>query len=250
MALSRIVRFASIVLIGAGGEMAAGQEPSPDHVFDSYLRYTEASALLEKTIFKLDVALLTLRLGPETTSELEGLLRARGSQAMSEDELVELAVHTRNSSARLRFLRGIGFERFLDGIRDSLEAARRAGWVDQAFERTLSDGFPIWYSPLRDRGVKEGDAMFYFIRGDTLRTVFRTRDGRNVVDHVDVSSMAVLSVMGGFLAPESDFRDGLLDTLSQAISPDPGEPRGGRGPLTPRDGRGVLPTVSRPRTFR
>lgn len=228
MVFTRVFVFASIMLVWMGNGVTEGQEVYADSVFESYDRYTEASALLEKTIFRLDVALLTLRLGPETTFELENLARAQGGGAIDEDELVEVAIRTRGSSARLQFLRDLGFDRFLDGIRNGLDAAKKAGWVDQEFAFSLSANFPLFYSSLRERGVKEGDTMFYFIRGDTLRTVFRTMDGETVVDQTDVGSMAVLSVMGGFLSPESDFHDKLLESLVQAVLPD--SARAGDGP--------------------
>jgi hypothetical protein len=217
MVLVQLLLPAGLLLAGLGRQEITGQSVSPDSVFAAFGAYTEATALLEKTIFKFDVALLTLRLGPETTAQLGEAARARGVEAMDEAEVAELAIRSRDAAARLEFLRGIGFQRFLDGIRDGLEAATKAGWVDREFARDLSEAFPRFYAPLRERGVEGGDAMFYFIRGDTLRTVFQTREGKTVVDQIDVGSRAVLSVLGGFLSPGSDFRKGLLESLLRAI---------------------------------
>ncbi|MFC1662290.1 hypothetical protein ACFL3S_12705 [Gemmatimonadota bacterium] len=217
----RIGLFSFGILVGIGGQAIAAQEISPDSAFLSSGSYTEASTLLEKTIFRVDAAILTLRLGAETTSALRDLVRQNQAPESVEERVVALVVRARDASARLQFLRGIGFERFLNEIRDGVETSRKAGLVDRAFARSLSDSFPVWYSPLRDRGVRDGDAMFYFISGDTLRTVFRTGNGEVLVDEINVGSMPRLSVLGGFLGPGSDFRRGLLESLSRAISGDP-----------------------------
>lgn len=88
-----------------------------------------------------------------------------------------LAVQTRDAWASLSFQRDVDFDRFLDGIRDGINVARKAGLVEPAFARSLSDSLPAWYASLRVRGVRDGDVMMYRINGDTLRTVFRTVDG-------------------------------------------------------------------------
>ncbi|MCJ7630361.1 MAG: hypothetical protein MUO50_18460, partial [Longimicrobiales bacterium] len=136
------------------------------------------SALLEKTIFRIDVARLRLRFGAETALGLESLLDGRPRSESLADTAVGLAVQTRDAWASLSFQRDVDFDLFLDGIRDGIKVARKAGLVDPAFARSLSDSLPAWYASLRVRGVRDGDVMMYRINGDTLRTVFRTVDGQ------------------------------------------------------------------------
>lgn len=203
--------------------------------------HAHAEALLEKTLFRIDVARLDLWFGEETAAALKIL----GAQGLGEEPGPEpvtfLALESSRAWARLRFLRDIGFRRFLDGIRESLEAARRARLVEDGFARTLSDSFDVWYDPLRERGVRDGDEMIYLIRQDTLRTVFRTVDGRILVDHVDVGTQPRRAVLGGFLAPGSDFRDGLLETLRVVGDPVAGGLAGAREPAVPRFPSGTGP---------
>lgn len=61
--------------------------------------------------------------------------------------------------------------------------------------------------------MKDGDTMTYRIRGDTMRIVFRTRKDSVMVDQRAVGRQSRLSVLGGFLSPGSEFREGLLDSL-------------------------------------
>lgn len=173
----------------------------------------EASALLEKTLFRIDVARLNLQFGGDTAARLEALLEAAGPETSLADSVAEVAIHSRDATARLTFLWGIGFDRFMENVQRSVKVAREAGLLDPGFARSLSDSLPGWYAPIRERGVKDGDTMTYRIRGDTMRIVFRTRKDSVMVDQRAVGRQSRLSVLGGFLSPGSEFREGLLDSL-------------------------------------
>jgi hypothetical protein len=182
---------------------------------------SEATTLLEKTLFRIDVARLRIRFGPETAREVADLLLLGppgGDRTVLEDAVAHRALGATDAWATLEFERGIGFERFLEGIRDGVEVALQAGYLDPPFARNLSDSLPGWYARLRERGVRDGDVMMYRIRGDTLRTVFRTVEGEVVVDQTDVGAQPRLAVLGGFFGPGSDFREGLLESLLAAGS--------------------------------
>lgn len=220
---------------------AAPQEAAMDTASLATGPTSEATTLLEKTLFRIDVARLRIRFGPETAGDMANLLArgaAGGNRAVLEDALAHRALRAIDAWAILRFERGIGFERFVDGIRDGVEVARRAGYVDPSFARSLSDSLPGWYARLRQRGVKEGDVMMYRIRGDTLRTVFRTVEGDLAVDQTDVGTQPRLAVLGGFFGPGSDFRAGLLASLLAAVD------RGGGG----EDGSFPSPSEGIPET--
>jgi hypothetical protein len=205
--------WAFVLLTGLLPEGLAAQGFTMDTLTLSTGRYSEASMLLEKTLFRIDVARLRLRFGAETAFELESLLEGKSYSEALADTAVGFALGTRDAWASLGFQRDVGFDRFLDGIRDGVSVARNAGIVEPDFARSLSDSLPAWYASLQERGVKDGDVMMYRITGDTLRTVFRTVDGRILVNQVDVGSQPRLSVMGGFLASGSEFRKGLLISL-------------------------------------
>ncbi len=188
---------------GAGPAPAGAQETPT----------VEASALLEKTLFRIDVARLNLQFGGDTAARLEALLEAAGPETSLADSVAEVAIHSRDATARLTFLWGIGFDRFMENVQRSVKVAREAGLLDPGFARSLSDSLPGWYAPIRERGVKDGDTMTYRIRGDTMRIVFRTRKDSVMVDQRAVGRQSRLSVLGGFLSAGSEFREGLLDSL-------------------------------------
>lgn len=229
MTYFRTASLACLLLTGLLPAILAAQGLAMDTLPLSKGRYAEASMLLEKTLFRIDVARLSLRFGPETALALGKLVDGRRHSDALADTVVLLAIQTRDAWASLGFRRDVDFGRFLEGIRDGISVARKAGLLDPGFARGLSDSLPTWYASLRTRGVKDGDVMMYRITGDTLRTVFRTVEGRILVDQEDVGPQPRLSVMGGFLAPGSDFRKGLLISIfanleDSAPSPRPSGP--------------------------
>ena len=71
-------------------------------------------ALLEKTIFKVDVLTLELWLGPETVSRLTPLLPVPDDDG-SREAVARIALDSRDAWAELVFQRGISLDQFLGG---------------------------------------------------------------------------------------------------------------------------------------
>jgi len=169
--------------------------------------------LFEKTIFKVDVLTLDIRFGPEPARRLEALVAGRRYSPSLADSIAAVAVDARDAWARIRFERNVSLVRFLDAIRKNLERALKAGIIDaDSFDDIVRD-LPVWYQFLAADGIHDGDEMFYRIRGDTLHTVYRSVGGEVLLDQIDVGPERRLSVLGGYLAPKSDFRKGLIKSL-------------------------------------
>ena len=173
--------------------------------------------LFEKTFLGVDILRLDVRLGPAETARIADL-RARpdvAGQAMR-DSVAGIALDARDAWARIEFQRNIGVGRFLDGIRDNMRRATRAGIITPATYRSVSDALPGWYAFLDDRGIREGDRMYYRVRGDSLHTAYVGADGDTLLDQTDVGPERRLSLLGGYFAPETDFREPLVDSLLDA----------------------------------
>lgn len=169
--------------------------------------------LLEKTIFRVDVLTLDLRFGTDATARLGQLVHGRELTPALADSVAAVALRATDVWARLEFLRNVRLDQFLDGIRDNLRAARESGIVTPAEYDEISEGLPDWYAFLAERGIRDGDQMFYRIRGDTLQTAYRSADGKVLLDQTDVGAHRRLSVLGGYFAPKSEFRRGLIESL-------------------------------------
>ncbi len=173
--------------------------------------------LLEKTIFKVDVLRLRLRFDRQTTARLRESV-ANGPGDALPDSIAAVALASTDVWARIRFERGVSLSQFLDGVLDNLERAVVAGIVSvEEFDR-LQANLPHWSSFLEERRIHDGDELWYRIRGDTLRTLFVSVSGEVLLDQTDVGSGARMAVLGGYFAPGSDLRDGLIESVSEHLT--------------------------------
>jgi hypothetical protein len=169
-----------------------------------------ASALLEKTIFKVDVVSLELWLGPATTVEV------RDNLAAGNDALAAAVADSRDAWVQLVFQRNVGLDRFLKGVDEDMQRATHVGWLDAAGYTKVATGLPRWLAPLREQGIASGDRFTYAIVEDTLRTVFTRRDGEVVIDQIDIGPAHRRALLGSFVAPGAGFRDDLMADLQRS----------------------------------
>ncbi len=171
------------------------------------------SALLEKTIFNVDVLRLDLRVGPQTQSELAALIRGRAYTDALGDRIAAAALRTQDAWAEITFRRHVSLGRFVDGVDGSLRQALKARIITEANYRTVSAGLPRWFGFLRESGFHEGDRIIYRISPEGLRTQFVGVDGRVRLDQIDKGRDPPLALLGGYFAPGSDFRPLLIRSL-------------------------------------
>ncbi len=169
--------------------------------------------LLEKTFLKIDVATIDVRLGRRAQAELSKLAAGRQYADSLEGELAKVALHADHALVQLAFLRDVPLQRWIDGVRDSLESASRAGLVNAELRRRVSDGLPQWFKALEAEGFHEGDRVLYEIRPGALRTVAVTRAGKVLVDRIDKGDAIPRVVLASYFAPGTDYRTLLLESL-------------------------------------
>lgn len=174
------------------------------------------ATVLEKTIFKVDVAWLEVWFAPDVLQRMRSL--AADANARGYDSIASVAIRATDALARLHFERDVRLDQFLDGLQGNARRARDAGIISDATYDDIVASSPGWYAFLEERGIRDGDEMLYRIRGDTLRTVFQTADGRILLDQRDVGPERRLAVLGGYLAPGSDFRRGLVESFVRGLS--------------------------------
>lgn len=197
-------------------EVANAEEPSTPPMEPAALAtgpYAEMGMLLEKSVFDVDVLRLRVRFGTETAARLRALAEGRSYSKGLASSVAAAALDSRELWARVRFLRGFGFDRLLEGIRDNLARARDAGMIEPATFRRAVEALPEWYGFLEGRGIRGGDVMQFRIRGDTVRTVFRTAGGELLADRTNVDAVERVSIPARYFAPGSDFREGLIRSL-------------------------------------
>lgn len=199
---------AGLVLWALAMTPASGQD-----VCGSASSSVQMQTLMEKTIFNVDVLWLTLQLRGLAGERLQEIRDRHTLTDEIADSVAHVAVDAECAVAQIDFVRDISRDRFLDGLRDSTRKAWEAGLLDEETFRFIEEASSEWYPFLRERGVMDGDQMTYRIRGDTLKIEYRSPDGELLLDQTDVGPGRTRSVLAGYFAPGSDFRDGLMEAL-------------------------------------
>lgn len=201
----------------AGSGDASGNGPAADEPELSLLPerpFSTMHMLLERTIFAVDVLTLDVRVDPASAREIEGVLAGAGEvDDERESAVARAALKAEELVGRIEFQRGVSLGQFLDAVGDDMRKAVEAGWLDPAAYREVRDGLPVWFSFLEERGIHEGDRLSYHVRNDTLRTVFATPKGGVLLDQTDVGRQHVVALVGAWFAPDSSFRDQLVESL-------------------------------------
>lgn len=179
----------------------------------SAVSYGVMSTLLEKSIFKVDVLTLEVRVDEGTANRLADVVT--GSEYSDEvaDSVAAIAVGAPEVLARITFVREISLDQFLDGTDSDMRRAVEAQLLDRSHYERIKQSLPQWFAFLEERRLLKGDEIAYHVHGDSLVTVYTGVDGVVLLEQTDVGQGARESVLGTYFAPKSSFRSGLIKSL-------------------------------------
>lgn len=169
--------------------------------------------MLEKTLLKVDIATIDVKVGPAVQEKFKQALAGKPYSPATEGELAKVALGADRAVIQLKFVRSVTLDQWIGGVRESLEAAEKAGLISGAVRKQVSDGLPVWFQPVKERGYKEGDRVLYRIDPAGLRTVAVTREGQVLVDRSDAGTDKSKIVLASYFAPGTDYRQLLLSSL-------------------------------------
>jgi len=176
--------------------------------------YEEMKALLEVTIFGIDVLTLTVRVSPATGARLAALVEGRDRYSEQLADSVALVMTEADDAwARQVFLRDVSLGRLTGGMRETVEKAAKAGFISEEYASSFAAALPEWFGFLQERGAKEGDAIDFRILGDRVRTRYRTVDGHVLLDDETTDRESRLGSIPSFFAPDTRFRRRLVESL-------------------------------------
>lgn len=175
--------------------------------------YGELSALMEVTIFNIDVLTLTVRVPPRVADRLRSLSAGRSYSDELADSVAAVMLEADDLWARQELHRDVGYDRMTGGTRETAERAAEAGYIGGAHLEDFVARIPDLFGFLRDEGASEGDELFFRIRGDTVRTVYRTVKGEVRLDRTVVDPEARRASIPAFFAPDTRFRKRLVESL-------------------------------------
>lgn len=177
--------------------------------------YSRMHMLLEKTIFSVDVLTVDVWFDASVQQQFRTLASGQRYSPALAGRIADVAVNAGQVHASLTFERGVALNRWVEGVRDSLEGAWRAGLISEQDYRGVSDGLPRWFGVVADRGFERGDRILYRGYPDRLRTVLVSHTGEVLVDQTDRGDGPRRTLLAGYFAPGSDFREPLIRSLLQ-----------------------------------
>jgi hypothetical protein len=175
--------------------------------------YARMHMLLEKTIFSVDVLTVDIRVDEPTRQEFARIAKGRAYSDNLADQIARTAVQAEQVFVSARFERDVSLNRWVEGVRESLEKAHQSGVIDRELYRHTSDRLPEWFSAIARRGFRTGDRILYRTYPDRMRTMLIGSDGKVFVDQTDRGSGPRRALLGGYFAPGTDFREPLIRSL-------------------------------------
>jgi hypothetical protein len=200
-------------LLLAPGSMAGGAPPSLDSPELAQGPYSSMHMLLQKTVLKINVATVDVRVDKPTQAHFAELARGQQYSYALDAQLASAAIAAPHAVVQMQFVRDVPLNRWIGVVRDNLDLAREAGLITRDIEQKVSNAIPQWFAPLAERGYQKNDRLIYSITPDTLRTVVVSAGGQVLLDLSDHEAGARRVVMASYFAPKSDTRELLIRSL-------------------------------------
>jgi hypothetical protein len=197
----------------SGTALADGQWPSINSPELGHGPYSYMHMLLQKTILRINVATIDVRVDKEAQARLAAQGRDKSYSEALATQLTQTILDSKRAVVEMRFARDISLKRWMGVVHESMEQARAAKLIDTALERRVKEGLPRWFGALKDRGYEKGDRLIYAVSPEGTRSMVVSASGQVLVDRIDTEPSARRIVLAGYFAPESDFREPLLRYL-------------------------------------
>ena len=179
----------------------------------------EMSALLEVTIFNIDVLTLTVRTDSASAMALRGLASRIEDRDELADSVAQVMLAAPRLWARQIFHRGVSLGRLVGGMSESSKQAVAAGFITPEYHAEFTEALPTLFGFLEEDGAAEGDEIFFSVEGDVVRTEYRTVDGAILLSERREDAQARRGSIPSFFAPGSRFRERLVESLRGPVAP-------------------------------
>lgn len=178
--------------------------------------FSSMHMMLQKTILKINVATIDVRVDKQAQARLAELARGKPYSDALAQQLAPVAIGAERAAVQMQLVRAVPLYRWMGVVRDNLKQARVAGLISQEIEQKVSAGLPQWFAALDKRGYEKGDRVLYAITPESLRTVVVSAGGQVLVDMTDADQGLRRVVLASYFAPGSDFREPLLRSLVES----------------------------------
>jgi hypothetical protein len=210
LALIVALAFAFALLAGRAG---AEPVPSLDSKEWAQGRYSSMHMLLRKTLLKVQVLTVDVRVGKAVHGRFVELI---GNKPYSDElgkRLAGVAIDADDALVQVRYLRKVSFKQWLEGVAENFDRAEAAGLITPELRRRIEARLPVLFAALTERGFERGDRLLYRVGSSSLRSVVVDEKGKILVDQTDSGRGSGRVVMASYFAPNNDFREPLLRSL-------------------------------------
>ena len=202
-----------VVSLCVGALLAESKVPSFDDPALAQGKYSTMHMLLEKTLLKVDVLTVDVRVGKKAQQGLSKLAADKQYSEALGDQLAPIAIKAENAIVQLTFKRSVPLNTWIGEVRKNLQQAKDAGLISAALQQKVSNGLPEWFAAIEDRGYKDGDRLLYRVYPEKLITAVVSKEELLLMYRTDAGKEARSVVMASYYAPKSDFRELLLKSL-------------------------------------
>jgi hypothetical protein len=210
-----LIATASLFLLGVrpADSMAQGLPPSLESSDLAQGPYAYMHMLLQKTLFRINIATIEVRVDKPTQARLAALASGKSYSDGLAEQLAEATIGAVRAVVQMKFKRDVSLDRWMGVVRENLGQARQAGLIDVGLEQKVSQGLPNWFSVLKSRGYEKSDRLIYEVSPDSLRTVVVSAGGQVLLDRLDREQGVRRVVLASYFAAKSDFREPLVRSL-------------------------------------
>lgn len=170
-------------------------------------------AVLKKSVLRVEVARVQIRVDQATQRQLASLVSGRKRTDALADGVVRAVMASGDALITAELRRDVPLDKWAESVNDDLQAARQSGMVSENTYWSLVQQIPGWFKALRGRGPHKGDRLLCRVTPNAMRIVYRTRENQTLLDQTVPGVEAGRAVLASYLAPETTFRQELIDSL-------------------------------------
>ena len=177
--------------------------------------FAQFDYLLEKTMLKVDVLRLLLSVDERTAGRVATVVKGKERNRELEQSVVAQYLQAATASVKMSFQMGISYDRFVGSAEKTSKNLAKQGFLDKAAADMVTRDMAARFAFLQDRGIQEGDHLYYALRADSVRSRFVTVEGDTLLNDLRVGPERRIMLLGSYFAPKTNFHDGLLDQVFQ-----------------------------------
>jgi hypothetical protein len=174
----------------------------------AHMEMTQRRSFLRVAVVSVDVWLDEM-----TRGRVRELARGRSYSRELGSQIAATVLDSQDALVRVRFLRRVTLDQFLDAVAGSLERAQRAGVLDERERREAHARAAEAFGVLGSRGFARGDRIEYRLRPALLRTMVVASTGDVLLDRTASDGAARRAILAGYFARGSDYREPLVRSL-------------------------------------